>query len=200
MDTDTSTSHTPWTSEEDARRRRRVGAITGIIYLSGDGGATDDGAGSVGVGAGASAGAEGLTPTTVGMSVGRKRKATSKVWLDFDEMFTIRNGKKVRYGAKCKYCGTEYSGKSSSETGHLKKHAPICGKKKQTDRMSQSLLKYNPHWEYKESVARIELCRLIAKMDLPLGFVESNAFEEYITCAHNIGSLNHLGKPPPEIL
>jgi hypothetical protein len=56
--------------------------------------------------------------------------------------------------------------------------------------MSQSLLKYNldgsiHHWEYKESVARIELCRLIAKMDLPLGFGESNAFEEYITRAHN---------------
>jgi hypothetical protein len=72
----------------------------------------------------------------------------------------------------------------------LKRPALVCGKKKQTYRMSQSLLKYNPdgsihHWEYKESVARIELCRLIAKMDLPLGFGESNAFEEYITCAHN---------------
>jgi hypothetical protein len=99
MDTDTPTSDTPWTSEEDARRRRRVGAITGIIDLSGDGGATDDGAGSAGVGAGAGAGAKGPMPTTVGMAVGRKRKATSKLWLDFDEMFTIRNGKKVRYGA-----------------------------------------------------------------------------------------------------
>jgi hypothetical protein len=188
MDTDTPTSDTPWTSEEDAGRRRRVGAITGIIDLSGDGCATDDGAGRAGAGTGA--GAEGPTPTTVGVAVGGKRKATSKVWLDFDEMFTIRNGKKVRYGAKCKYCGTEYSGKSSSGTGHLKRHALVCGKKKQTDRMSQSLLKYNPdgsihHWEYKESVARIELCRLIAKMDLPLGFGESNAFEEYITRAHN---------------
>jgi hypothetical protein len=91
------TSDTPWTSEEDARRRRRVGAITVIIDLSGDGGATDDGVGR----AGAGAGAEGPTPTTVGMAVDRKRKATSKVWLDFDEMFTIRNDKKVRYGAKC---------------------------------------------------------------------------------------------------
>jgi hypothetical protein len=115
MDADTPTSDTPWTSKEDARRRRRrVGAITGIIDLSGDGGATGDGAG-------AGAGAEGPTPPTVGMAVDRKRKATSKVCLDFDEMFTIRNGKKVRYGAKCKYCGTEYSGKSSSGTGHLKK-------------------------------------------------------------------------------
>jgi hypothetical protein len=68
-------------------------------------------------------------PTTVSRAFGRKRKATSKVWLDFNEMFTIRNGKKVRYGAKCKYCSTEYSGKSSSGTGHLKRHALVCGKK-----------------------------------------------------------------------
>jgi hypothetical protein len=72
----------------------------------------------------------------------------------------------------------------------LKRHTLACGKKKQSDRMAQSVLKYNPdgfihHWEYKESVACIELCRLIAKMDLPLGFGESNAFEEYIIRAQN---------------
>jgi hypothetical protein len=105
-------------------------------------------------------------------------------------MFAMRNSKKVRYGAKSKYYGQEYSSKSSSGTGHLKRHALVCGKKHQTNRMAQSLLKYNPdgsihHWEYKESVARIELCRWIAKMDLPLGFGDSNAFEEYITRAHN---------------
>jgi hypothetical protein len=55
MDTNTPTSDTPWTSEEDARSRRRVGAITGIIDLSGDGGATGDGAGGAGVGAGVGA-------------------------------------------------------------------------------------------------------------------------------------------------
>jgi hypothetical protein len=108
----------------------------------------------------------------------------------FDEMFTMRNGKKVRYGTKCKYFGHEYSSKSSSGTLHLKRHALACGKKKQTDCMSQSLLKYNTdgsihHWEYKEFVAHIDLCRLIDKLDLSLGFGNSNAFEEYITRAHN---------------
>jgi hypothetical protein len=121
MDTDTPTSDTPWTSKEYARRQRRVGAVTGVIDLSGDGGATGDDAGADGAstGAGAATSIEGPTPTTVGMAVSRKR-----------------NGKKIRYGAKCKYYGTEYSGKSSSGTGHLKRHALVCGKKKQTNCMS----------------------------------------------------------------
>ncbi|KAJ1270100.1 hypothetical protein BS78_06G028600 [Paspalum vaginatum] len=41
------------------------------------------------------------------------------------------------------------------------------------------------HWEYSPSIARIELCRLIARLDLPLCFGESDAFQEYITNAHN---------------
>eukprot|EP00267_Zea_mays_P051787 XP_020404781.1 uncharacterized protein LOC109944431 [Zea mays] len=54
----------------------------------------------------------------------------------------------------------------------------------------QSLLKYNPdgslvRWEYSNAVARTELCRLIAREDLPLWFGESDAFQEYITKAHN---------------
>jgi hypothetical protein len=58
------------------------------------------------------------------------------------------------------------------------------------DSMSQSVLKFNSDgklhlWEYSESVARTELCRLIAGEDLPLGFGESHAFEEYIKRAHN---------------
>jgi hypothetical protein len=52
------------------------------------------------------------------------------------------------------------------------------------------LLKYNlagsiNHWEYSPSVARTKLCRLIARLDLPLCFGESSAFQEYITRAHN---------------
>ena len=40
-------------------------------------------------------------------------------------------------------------------------------------------------WEYSPEVARTQLCRLIARMDLPLNFGESDAFDEYITIAHN---------------
>jgi hypothetical protein len=41
------------------------------------------------------------------------------------------------------------------------------------------------HWEYSPTIARTELCRLIAREDLPLWFGESDAFQEYITRAHN---------------
>lgn len=56
--------------------------------------------------------------------------------------------------------------------------------------MAQSQLKYNPDgslrmWEYNPDVARIQLCRLIARLDLPLCFGESDAFEKYINISHN---------------
>ncbi|XP_039851477.1 zinc finger BED domain-containing protein RICESLEEPER 2-like [Panicum virgatum] len=52
------------------------------------------------------------------------------------------------------------------------------------------MLKFNAdgsfvHWEYSPSVARTELCRLIARLDLPLCFGQSDAFQDYITNAHN---------------
>ncbi|WVZ61919.1 hypothetical protein U9M48_011726 [Paspalum notatum var. saurae] len=54
----------------------------------------------------------------------------------------------------------------------------------------QSVLRYNPDatvqmWEFSAEVSRIELCRLIARLDLPLCFGESDAFKDYIKTAHN---------------
>ena len=40
-------------------------------------------------------------------------------------------------------------------------------------------------WDYKPDVARSELCRLIARLDLPLDIGETDALEEYIVHAHN---------------
>jgi hypothetical protein len=53
-----------------------------------------------------------------------------------------------------------------------------------------TILKNNPdgslvRWEYSPAVARTELCRLIAREDLPLWFGESDHFQEYIIKAHN---------------
>jgi hypothetical protein len=49
---------------------------------------------------------------------------------------------------------------------------------------------YNPdvsvyNLDYKPDVARSKLCRLIAKLDLPLSIAETDTFEEYIQRAHN---------------
>ena len=67
-----------------------------------------------------------------------------------------------------------------------------CPAKKEREQSGivQSVLKYNPdgslkRWDYSADVARTELCRLIAREDLPLWFGESDAFQEYITRAHN---------------
>ncbi|CAN6270701.1 unnamed protein product [Urochloa humidicola] len=41
------------------------------------------------------------------------------------------------------------------------------------------------NWEYSALVARTQLVRLIARLDLPISMGESEAFEEYIKIAHN---------------
>jgi hypothetical protein len=127
------------------------------------------------------------TSGSMGANASRKR---SKVWNDFEELTNLDNGKRVRYGALCKYCKQTFSAKSSCGTGHLLRHNCTAKKEQQRSGIVQSLLKYNPdgslvRWEYSPAVARTELCRLIAREDLPLWFGESDAFQEYITKAHN---------------
>jgi hypothetical protein len=41
------------------------------------------------------------------------------------------------------------------------------------------------NWVYDPMVAHIDLCRLIARLDLPLGVGETQAWEDYIKRAHN---------------
>jgi hypothetical protein len=41
------------------------------------------------------------------------------------------------------------------------------------------------NWVYDPAVARTELCRLIARLDLPLGIGDTQAWEDYIKRAHN---------------
>jgi hypothetical protein len=71
-------------------------------------------------------------------------------------------------------------------------HLELCPAKKEKERTgrSQSLLKFNADgsvvdWEYTPSIARTELSCMIARLDLPLCFGESSAFQDYITHAHN---------------
>jgi hypothetical protein len=52
------------------------------------------------------------------------------------------------------------------------------------------VLNYNPNgfvrnWDYSPEVAHVELCRLIARLDLPLGIGAYDAFVDYIRHAHN---------------
>ena len=56
--------------------------------------------------------------------------------------------------------------------------------------MSQSQISLIPdgsirNWEYCPQVARRELVRLLARLDVPINMGETDAFEEYIRTAHN---------------
>ena len=120
------------------------------------------------------------------------RPSTSDVWNDFKKLFKIGpKGKKIRHGAVCIHCHKEYSGRSSGGTGHLRRHRAKCAKRlEKTRNYTQSQISFNPdgsmrNWEYCPMRARTELCRLLARVDVPISFGESNAFEEYIKNAHN---------------
>ncbi|CAO2199873.1 unnamed protein product [Urochloa humidicola] len=119
----------------------------------------------------------------------RTRTPTSKAWLDFDPIYAEVGGKMVRKKAKCKHCKKLLAGRTTIGTGHLLRHIPICPVLKGRKAMAQSQLNFKSDgsglWEYSPDVARSQLCRLIARMDLPISFGESDAFKEYIQIAHN---------------
>jgi len=114
-----------------------------------------------------------------------KGKLISPVWEDFTE---IKEGK-IRVAAICKMCGKRYSARSAAGTGHLKRHQKSCKAKHDNDKRVQSRLALNAdglhNWVYDPAVARTELCRLIARLNLPLGIGETQAWEDYIKRAHN---------------
>jgi hypothetical protein len=119
----------------------------------------------------------------------RKRSNTSKVWADFEPMYTIKDGRRVRYGGKYHWCKVTLSVMSSSGTRHLLRHQRDC-KVKKAKMGKQSMIRFNPggsvcNFDYCPHRARTEMCRLIARLDLPLNFGESPAFEEYIKLSHN---------------
>ncbi|WVZ50926.1 LOW QUALITY PROTEIN: hypothetical protein U9M48_002131 [Paspalum notatum var. saurae] len=132
-----------------------------------------------GVGAGAAA-ANNVPQSSV---VPKPRKTKSPAWEDIDPIYTTGGGKSVRTGAICKWCKSNLSANSGGGTSHLLRQARDCKGK-------QLQLKFNPdgsvsNFVYCPSRARTQLCKLIARLDLPLTFAESPAFEEYIKLAHN---------------
>jgi len=129
---------------------------------------------SVGVAA-----APSLTPSSAGTG---KRK--SIVWDFFDEIVVDGVVK-----AKCRMCSGILSAVSANGTGHLKRHMDSCSAKTDQRARVQARLALSGNglgnWEYKIDVARTELARLIARLDLPLSIGETDAWQEYIQRAHN---------------
>jgi hypothetical protein len=75
------------------------------------------------------------TPSTASTDAGadgaakRQRSLTSDVWQYLDALSKDVRGKPVRYGARCKFCKKELSGKSTSGTCHLLRHVKSCLRK-----------------------------------------------------------------------
>jgi hypothetical protein len=111
------------------------------------------------------------TSTTSGASTSKK----SDVWGYFHE---IKEGN-THVAAICKHCRSRYTAHSAIGTGHLQRHMKSCMSKHNVASMVQSRLALNhdslKNWVYDPMVARIELCHLIARLDLPLGVGETQA-------------------------
>jgi hypothetical protein len=77
-------------------------------------------------------------------------------------------------------CKAILSARSTAGTDHLIRHQKACRKKTDHAARVQSRLAFNPdgslhNWDYNPAVARSELCRLIARLDLPLGIGKTEA-------------------------
>jgi hypothetical protein len=101
-------------------------------------------------------------------------------------------GKKnlVRYAAICKHGKRQYSTYSTNGTGHLTQHLKICVQRREKCRMSQTHIGFNldgtvRSWSSNSNLARVELVRTLARLDLSLMVGEIEAFKEYIKKAHN---------------
>jgi hypothetical protein len=104
-------------------------------------------------------------------------KRKSGVWVDFDEIYKVVNGNKIQTQAICKMCRATLSARSATGTAHLIRHQKSCRKKTDHAARVQSRLAFNSdgslhNWIYDPVVARSELCRLIARLDLPLSIGE----------------------------
>jgi hypothetical protein len=80
--------------------------------------------------------------------------------------------------------------RSIGGSGHLLRPRISCARKANHAAKAQSVLNYSSDgsvrsWDYNPETARIELCHLIARLDLPLGIGAYDAFVEYIRRAHN---------------
>jgi len=63
-------------------------------------------------------------------------------------------------------------------TCHLLRHMEVCEKKKEKSRLTQSHITFTKDgvarsWEYSCEVARVQLIRLLARLDLPLRLREN---------------------------
>jgi hypothetical protein len=90
----------------------------------------------------------------------------------------------------CHYCKKILTALSTCGTDHLLRLHISCARKTDRAVITQSVLNYNSdgsvrNWDYSHEVAHVELCHLIARLDLPLSIGGYDAFVDYIRRVHN---------------
>jgi hypothetical protein len=127
----------------------------------------------------------------------------SDVWSYFDEVKDGEGPTAVCIEAICKHCSAKYSAIPANGTTHLRRHMKKCMKLKNHSDMVRAKIALNANglanWKYGPMVARIELCRLIARLDLPLGTGETRAWSDYIRMLTTLCLKVFLGRPRLEI-
>ena len=64
----------------------------------------------------------GAEPDSESIGTKRNRSCTSDIWVDYEKIYKVVNGKKVRFQAKCFHCGKIYFSISIFGIGTLKQH------------------------------------------------------------------------------
>lgn len=130
--------------------------------------------------------------TTRSNIISTKRPTTSTVWLDFEELTQMADGKLVIYVVVFHHCKSTWSARFNYATTHLLQHQENykCKKEKEWDDIIYYILKFNSdgslvRQEYSTIVAYVELCQFIDRDDLPLQHGSTDAFLKYINRAHN---------------
>jgi hypothetical protein len=126
-------------AEEEWRLEDHNEVEDSMRFIIGSTSADADVAAAADAGTEASTRTRSSSPTAVASSARgggkrRRRGPTSKVWVDFEEVTVMEQGKEVRISAICHHCRETLSAKSSSGTGHLLRHLDHCrAKKKRKD-------------------------------------------------------------------
>ncbi|TVU23025.1 hypothetical protein EJB05_32754, partial [Eragrostis curvula] len=131
---------------------------------------------------------EGGTDTDVievedSVAVGSKRKLTSDVWLEFNQV-TVDGKLK----AECIHCKRKLAGDGRSGTNHLRGHLKGCMYRQVRDGMKQATLKLGKDrsgtvivekYTFNQEVARKELALMICLHEYPLSMVDHAGFRSF---------------------
>jgi hypothetical protein len=144
-------------TDDDDDIREDAAMLLGVDLLGSGSGGAEPAATATGTTVASNTNNTADTPTS---SVDKRK---SSVWVDFDEIYEVVNGEKIRTKATCKMCRSTLSARSVASTGHLIRHQKSCRQKTDHAARVQSRFAFNPdgslhNWNYDPAIARSKLC------------------------------------------